>query len=113
MGIPCLNPTRNLNLDPNPPFNPSGLRGNRMQTALDIENAAQLIDYLRAHFHIQPNERPRLTILAGGVSNRAVLVERETGEAWVLKQALAKLRVQVDWFSDPERIRREALGLIW
>src|SRR5215217_3144150 len=51
--------------------------------------------------------------LAGGVSNRTVLVERLSGEAWVVKQALAKLRVQVDWFSSPERIHREALGLRW
>ena len=52
-------------------------------------------------------------VLAGGVSNRTVLVERPTGEAWVLKQALEKLRVSVDWFSDPERVHREALGLHW
>jgi tRNA A-37 threonylcarbamoyl transferase component Bud32 len=45
------------------------------------------------------------------VSNRTVLVERTSGEAWVVKQALAKLRVAVDWFSDPRRIGREALGL--
>src|SRR5262249_7051795 len=50
---------------------------------------------------------------AGGVSNRTVLVKRPNGEAWVLKQALAKLRVKVDWFSSPERIRREAEGLRW
>ncbi len=30
-----------------------------------------------------------------------------------MKQALAKLRVKVDWFSDPSRIHREALGLVW
>ena len=54
-----------------------------------------------------------MTVLAGGVSNRTVLVERESGEAWVVKQALAKLRVQVDWFSSPERIHREADGLRW
>ena len=30
-----------------------------------------------------------------------------------MKQALAKLRVPVDWFSSPERIHREALGLEW
>jgi aminoglycoside phosphotransferase (APT) family kinase protein len=51
--------------------------------------------------------------LTGGVSNRTVLVERASGERWVLKQALAKLRVAVDWFSDPERIRREAAGIRW
>jgi hypothetical protein len=34
-------------------------------------------------------------------SNRTVLVERPTGESWVIKQALAKLRTKADWFSDP------------
>jgi tRNA A-37 threonylcarbamoyl transferase component Bud32 len=36
-----------------------------------------------------------------------------SGEGWVVKQALAKLRVAVDWFSSPERIAREAAGLRW
>jgi tRNA A-37 threonylcarbamoyl transferase component Bud32 len=31
----------------------------------------------------------------------------------VIKQALEKLRVEADWFSDPSRIHREALGLRW
>jgi len=42
-----------------------------------------------------------------------VLVERPGGDAWVLKQALEKLRVKVDWFAPPERVHREALGLRW
>ncbi|HEY7116124.1 MAG TPA: phosphotransferase [Tepidisphaeraceae bacterium] len=78
---------------------------------LDIENPDQLLAYLRATARIAPDEHPRIQVLAGGVSNRTVLVERPSGEAWVLKQALAKLRVAVDWFSDPRRIEREALGL--
>jgi aminoglycoside phosphotransferase (APT) family kinase protein len=52
-------------------------------------------------------------VLGGGVSNRVVWVERASGEAWILKQALAKLRVKVDWFSSVERIHREAAGLRW
>lgn len=80
---------------------------------LDIEQPPLLVDYLRQQQHIGPQEMPAITVLAGGVSNRAVLVERATGEAWVLKQALNKLRVPVDWFSDPERVHREALGLRW
>mgnify|MGYP002336116997 CR=1 FL=1 len=80
---------------------------------LDIENPDALAAYLRATGHIDPDEQPRLTTLAGGVSNRTVLVERPNGDAWVIKQALEKLRVQVDWFSSPERIHREALGLRW
>jgi len=42
-----------------------------------------------------------------------VRVAKPTGEAWVVKQALPKLRVAVDWYSSPERIHREALGLQW
>jgi 5-methylthioribose kinase len=83
-------------------------------TDLDIEQPEALLAYLRDFGRIPPNEEPVLTVLAGGVSNRTVLVERPSnGEAWVLKQALAKLRVQVDWFSPPERVHREALGLRW
>jgi aminoglycoside phosphotransferase (APT) family kinase protein len=82
-----------------------------MPLELDIERPDDLLSYLRGGGWIGPDETPRLTVLAGGVSNRTVLVERETGEGWVVKQALAKLRVQVDWFSDPRRIHREALAL--
>ena len=80
---------------------------------LDIEQPDELIAYLRRTGRIAPGERVRVSILRGGVSNRTVAVERETGDAWVLKQALEKLRVPVDWFSSPERIHREALGLEW
>ena len=80
--------------------------------ALDIERPGALVAYLRAAGRIGPEE-PAVRVLAGGVSNRTVLVERPGGEAWVVKQALAKLRVKVDWFSDPERIHREAAGLRW
>jgi 5-methylthioribose kinase len=80
---------------------------------LDIEQHDQLLAYLRATSRIGPAESPQLKTLAGGVSNRTVWLKRESGEAWVVKQALEKLRVKVDWFSDPSRIHREALGLKW
>jgi aminoglycoside phosphotransferase (APT) family kinase protein len=80
---------------------------------LDIEQHDQLVRYLRATGRITADETPKLQTLPGGVSNRTVLVERANGEAWVLKQALAKLRVTIDWFSDPSRVHREALGLTW
>jgi tRNA A-37 threonylcarbamoyl transferase component Bud32 len=84
---------------------------------LDIEQPADLLAYLRAGGWIAPDETPAMHTLGGGVSNRAVLVERRVpsgqGEGWVVKQALAKLRVAVDWFSSPERIAREAAGLRW
>src|SRR5205823_2384351 len=78
---------------------------------LDIEQPDALAAYLRDTGRIGPDEPVRIRTLAGGVSNKTVLVERPSGEAWVLKQALSKLRVAVDWFSDPARIHREALGL--
>ena len=84
-----------------------------MPDPLDIEDAPALLGYLRRTGRIAAAEQPRIAVLQGGVSNRTVRVERESGEAWVLKQALAKLRVPVDWFSSPERIYREALGLGW
>jgi 5-methylthioribose kinase len=80
---------------------------------LDIENPDQMLAYLRSTGRLATEERPTIRPLTGGVSNRTVLVERPGGESWVLKQALPKLRVAVDWFSDPARIHREALGMRW
>src|SRR5690349_1878151 len=84
-----------------------------MSAPLDIEDPSALVAYLRETQRIAPDETPTVRPLPGGVSNKTVLVERPTGESWVLKQALPKLRVAVDWFSDPARIRREALALRW
>ncbi len=92
---------------------PLVLNGAQRMSELDIEQPAALIGYLRQSGHIAADETPQIQVLAGGVSNRTVLVQRATGEAWVLKQALTKLRVPVDWFSDPARVHREALGLHW
>lgn len=80
---------------------------------LDIEQPDALLAYLRASGHIAQDETPDLRRLAGGVSNRTVWIKRPNGETWVMKQALEKLRVPVDWFSSPERVHREALGLRW
>jgi aminoglycoside phosphotransferase (APT) family kinase protein len=78
---------------------------------LDIEHPDELLAYLRQTGRIGPDERPQTRVLTGGVSNRTVLVEHADGSAWVIKQALEKLRVAVDWFSDPARIHREAAAL--
>lgn len=80
---------------------------------LDIEEVDAVVGYLRTTGRLRRGERCSVSVLAGGVSNRTVLVETGNGGTWVLKQALEKLRVEVDWFSDPERIHREALGLRW
>src|SRR3982751_4071 len=84
-----------------------------MQDDLDIERPGELEAYLRASGRIGSSERVDVGRLSGGVSSRVVLVDFGSGEkgGWVVKQALAKLRVAVDWFSDPRRIEREGLGL--
>jgi hypothetical protein len=81
--------------------------------SIDIEKHAQLIAYLKASGRIAAGEAVVCRTLAGGVSNRTVLVDLPGGGAWVLKQALARLRVKEQWLSDPARIRREADGLRW
>ncbi len=83
------------------------------EAELNIEDTAALQDYLRRTGRIAPTSNCNSRVLSGGVSCRTVLVEFADGRAWVLKQALARLRVAADWFSDPVRIHREAAGLRW
>jgi 5-methylthioribose kinase len=78
---------------------------------IDAENFVELIGYLRETGRISPVETPNIQNLAGGVSNKTLLITRATGESWVIKQALSKLRVQSNWFSNPARIQVEANGL--
>ncbi len=78
---------------------------------MDIEQPEQLAAFLHSKGLIAPGEPLHSRVLTGGVSNRTVWVDRPGGEAWVLKQALAQLRVQAEWFSSPERIHREAAGM--
>jgi aminoglycoside phosphotransferase (APT) family kinase protein len=78
---------------------------------MNIENHDELKTYLANAGFARASEIVSMQNLAGGVSNRTVLVQLCDGRGWVLKQALEKLRVAVDWFSDPERIHREALGI--
>jgi 5-methylthioribose kinase len=80
-------------------------------SSLDIEKEADAINILSARGLIQPDQKVDVKVLAGGVSNRTILVTDGKGKGLVVKQALAKLRVKADWFSDPIRIHREALGL--
>ncbi|MFN8709994.1 MAG: phosphotransferase family protein [Planctomyces sp.] len=80
---------------------------------LDIESPSQLSAWLKKSGYVSEDENLTVSTLSGGVSNRTVLVERSNGDRWVLKQALEKLRVRVDWFSSPNRIHREALGIRW
>jgi 5-methylthioribose kinase len=78
---------------------------------IDIEDLSLLLGYLRDTGRIGSTEQPSIHKLSGGVSNKTLLLIRPGGESWVIKQALPKLRVKLDWFSDPARIQVEANGL--
>jgi 5-methylthioribose kinase len=82
-----------------------------MEPAIDIEDAVQLVGYLRDTGRIGFQEEPVVRKLSGGVSNKTIWLRRSDGQAWVIKQSLPKLRVRSDWFSDPTRINIEANGL--
>ena len=82
-----------------------------MVPEINIESPDELLAYLRRSGRLAECEAAEVRVLAGGVSNRTVLVTRGDGPAWVLKQALARLRVAVEWLSSPARIHCEALGL--
>ena len=77
----------------------------------DIEDFDALRDYLTARGCVKLGETVSFSNLLGGVSNRTVKVAWADGRGLVLKQALPKLRVNVDWFSSPERIGVEAKAL--
>src|ERR1700677_5279051 len=100
--------------------NPVGQNASRVQDQdealeleleFDIEDFEALRHYLAGRGFAKPGEMISLEKLAGGVSNRTVRLAWADGHGWVLKQALSKLRVNVDWFSSPERIGVEAKAL--
>ena len=85
--------------------------GLALSMELDIENFRALQNYLSLRGHLHPGEAVSFGVLPGGVSNRTVRATWADGRSWVLKQALSKLRVNIDWFSSPERITVEAKAL--
>jgi 5-methylthioribose kinase len=80
---------------------------------VNIEDFDALKEYLSLRGHLNGGEAVSFAKLPGGVSNRTVRAIWADGRSWVLKQALAKLRVRIDWFSSPERIKVEAEALRW
>lgn len=84
-----------------------------MTDSFDIEQPGELEAYLLRTGRVGPEEKVAVQPLAGGVSNRTVLVRRPCAADWVIKQALPKLRVAADWFSDPSRLESEAAGMRW
>ena len=80
---------------------------------LDIEDPSQLRAYLIKQGWLTTDEPAEFQPLAGGVSNKTVLVQSPERDGLVVKQALPQLRVATTWLSDPRRIQRESLGLEW
>ncbi len=70
-----------------------------------------MLPYLEQRGELTQGERAQCINLAGGVSNRTVKVVRDGRPNLIVKQALSKLRVAVEWFSAPERIHREFAAL--
>jgi 5-methylthioribose kinase len=52
------------------------------------------------------DEKVQITPLSGGVSNQVWEIETIEGR-YIMKQALPKLKVKIDWYSDVDRIFRE------
>lgn len=71
-----------------------------------LNSEAEVSRYLVSEQLLGSNTGAEVSRLSGGVSCRVWKVVSTKGR-WVLKQALEKLEVQADWFSDVERIHRE------
>ncbi len=65
------------------------------------------LDLMRSLGIIQSNS-PGIQALTGGVSSDVWLIE-DGSRKFVVKRSVPKLRVKADWFSDPARLRYEAL----
>ena len=80
----------------------------------DIEQPGALVGYLKETGRVGEGEEPVVRVLAGGVSNRTVLVERpEAGEARGLQSALPQLGVAAVSGSVPGPTPTGARGLGW
>ena len=70
---------------------------------IDISNEVILRDYLDARGVTQKEEPATIKYFTGGVSGIVAFVESEK-KMMIVKQALEKLKVKADWFSDPSRM---------
>ncbi|HZR03944.1 MAG TPA: aminoglycoside phosphotransferase family protein, partial [Burkholderiales bacterium] len=73
---------------------------------LDSDAANDFMTALRRMRLLQPDERPTLVALQGGVSSDIVRADLRTGPVCI-KRALHKLKVKADWQAPVERNRWE------
>ncbi|MCF8452871.1 MAG: aminoglycoside phosphotransferase family protein [Pedobacter sp.] len=71
-----------------------------------LDSKQEVITYLNQEGLINGNDNALVEHLSGGVSCRVWKIS-VNNDRWVIKQALEKLDVKADWFSDVERIHRE------
>jgi len=71
-----------------------------------LDRKEEVIKYLKQEGLIKENDDAEVEHLSGGVSCRVWKIS-VNNDRWVIKQALEKLDVKADWFSDVERIHRE------
>ena len=76
-----------------------------MSTSPPTHESAEFLELLRQEGIVRRPDA-RLTALTGGVSCEIYLVE-DGAERFVVKRALAKLKVKADWFADVGRNRHE------
>lgn len=73
---------------------------------MTLDSIEEVKKYLVSEGIISKDEKVQVEYLSGGVSCRVWKIVRDQ-DRWVIKQALEKLDVKADWFSDVERIHRE------
>jgi len=77
-----------------------------MDAVIDAAQAAELVAALRRMRLVEPDETPPLRALTGGVSSIIALAHTARGLVCV-KRALAKLKVEAEWFAPVARNRAE------
>jgi aminoglycoside phosphotransferase (APT) family kinase protein len=73
---------------------------------MELDSFEKVKQYLIIEGLVHFDDEVHVAHLLGGVSCRVWKIIRNNDQ-WVLKQALPKLDVEADWFSDVERIHRE------
>lgn len=71
-----------------------------------LDTIEEVKKYLVEQGIVHEDSEPSVEHLSGGVSCRVWKISVDQ-DRWVIKQALEKLNVKADWFSDVERIHRE------
>jgi aminoglycoside phosphotransferase (APT) family kinase protein len=66
--------------------------------------------YLVGQQWVDPGSSVQVEALSGGVSNQVWKIVGPEFR-WVMKQALSKLKVKADWYSDVRRIERERMAM--